>query len=194
MNEEELEKWANEAKVELERKTSPKGALGLPTLLDIRRFEYGIPDGAFSRQASFDWVFVWQIPEEFNSGETYGGGLIVMPEEVRRRKKEMAPRGIVVSAGLSALDTLHSNGMALGDIVNFAAIAPYRIAVDVIHGQEFHLIVLTDSQIMGSEDTVKRIRSGEMAVHGPDDNGSHKISCGGKFRARVDPASGEVVQ
>lgn len=55
---------------------SPKGELGIPELLDERRLEHGIPDGAFSMECLFDRILVFQIGD--SASGKFGGdsGLI----------------------------------------------------------------------------------------------------------------------
>jgi hypothetical protein len=129
---------------------SPKGTRGLPKKLDDARFEHGITDGAFKRQACFERVFVWQIPMQ--KGDTYDGGLIKMAESTQQRERNKAPYGVIISAGLKAMDILTSNGLGLGHTVLFCHAAPYHIRYDVIDGVEQHLIVLMAGDIIGGED------------------------------------------
>lgn len=137
---------------------TPRGLLGLPKLLEERRWAYGITDGAFQRQAAFARVFLWQIPMQ--SGDTYNpDSKIVMAETTKQREKNKAPYGIVISAGLLALDSLRSNGIDLGHKVLFAHTAPYHIRYDVIDGQEMHLVILNAGDIIGSEDLASNLKN-----------------------------------
>jgi len=144
----------------IQARMSAKGALGLPALLDARRLEYGITDAAFDRQAVFDRVFVWQIAMQ--KGDKYAGSSIHMPESVQQKEKNKAPQGIIVSAGLKALDQLRSHGVDLGHRVLFAHTAPYHIRYDVIDGQDHHLIILLAGDIIGSEDLATNLKSREV--------------------------------
>lgn len=142
-------------------RTTPKGLLGLPKLLDERRLEYGITDGAFTRQAAFARVFLWQIPMQ--KGDKYeADSLIHMAESTQQREKNKAPYGIIISAGLLALDSLRSNGIDLGHKVLFAHTAPYHIRYDVIAGQEMHLVILNAGDIIGSEDLASNLKSRQV--------------------------------
>jgi hypothetical protein len=137
---------------------SPRGQLGLPPLLESRRWEYGITDGAFDRQAVFDRVFIRQIAMQ--KGNTYEPeSKIVMPDSVKMKEKNKAPHGIVVSAGLTALDQLRSHGIDLGHKVLFAHTAPYHIRYDILDGEEQHLIILLAGDIIGSEDLASNLKS-----------------------------------
>ncbi len=146
---------------EFRKRMSPRGELNLPPLLDQRRLEWGIIDAAFSRQATFDRVTIWQIPEQ--KTETFGeGSLIVMSDQSKSRLKNEAPRGILLTAGLKALDSLRSNGMELGHIVSFIQAAPWRIFVDYVKGHRPAILVMNVGDIMGSEDLALQTRSGEL--------------------------------
>ena len=143
------------------KRMSPPGALGLPKLLDERRIEYGITDGAFSRQAVFDRVFIWQIPMQ--KGDKFeADSLIHMPESVQQREKSRAPQGIIVAAGLRALDQLRSHGVDLGHKVLFCHAAPYHIRYDSVLGLEQHLIILLAGDIIGSEDLAANLKNRQV--------------------------------
>lgn len=143
------------------KRMSPKGALGLPQLLDERRLEYGITDGAFSRQAVFDRVFLWQIPMQ--KGDKFeSDSLIHMPESVQQREKARAPQGIIVSAGLRALDQLRSHGVDLGHKILFCHAAPYHIRYDSVLGLEQHLIIVLAGDVIGSEDLATNLRNRQV--------------------------------
>lgn len=141
----------------IRKRMSAPGALGLPKLLDERRNEYGITDAAFDRQAVFDRVFVWQIAMQ--KGDKYSGSEIFMPETTQQKEKNKAPQGIIISAGLTALDHLNSHGIGLGHKVLFAHAAPYHIRYDVIDGQDHHLIILLAGDIIGSEDLASNLKN-----------------------------------
>lgn len=141
---------------------APRGTLGLPRLLDERRVEFGITNGAFDRQAAFDRVFIWQIPMQ--KGETFAGSTIVMPESKQMAERNKAPQGIIVSAGLLALDSLRSNGIDLGHKVLFAASAPYHVRYDVVEGREFHLVILVAGDIIGSEDLATDLKARRVRI------------------------------
>jgi hypothetical protein len=145
----------------MRKRMSPPGTLGLPRLLDERRLEFGITDGAFSRQAVFDRVFLWQIPMQ--KGDKFeSDSLIHMPESVQQREKARAPQGIIVSAGLRALDQLRSHGIDLGHKILFCHAAPYHIRYDSVLGLEQHLIIVLAGDIIGSEDLATNLRTREV--------------------------------
>jgi len=85
--------------------------------------------------------------------------LIHMPESVQQREKAKAPQGIIISAGLTALDHLRSHGIDVGHKVLFCHAAPYHIRYDTVLGLEQHLIVLLAGDIIGSEDLASNLKN-----------------------------------
>jgi len=140
---------------------APPGAFGLPPLLEQRRLEYLIPNGAFAQRAMYDRLLLWQIPYY---RENYGDTRIIMSEQGRDRNKNEAPRGIIVSAGLQALDVLHDHGSGLGNVVKFIRLAPWRLPCDMIGGQEQYLMILRCGDLIADEDLELKLRAREWAV------------------------------
>lgn len=144
---------------------SPVGALGLPAKLDERRIRYGIPDEAFLAKPAFDRVFVYQIEARHQEGKTYGGTSIIMPETAQKREVQESCRGVLVSAGLKALDNLKSNGIEVGDVVEFIRFGIFHKPIcALLYGHLIHILVLRDGDIVGSEDIVERERAGALKI------------------------------
>lgn len=145
---------------ELEKSLKPLGFYNIPELLDKRRLEFGIPNGAFESFPTFDKVYIYQIPLPGQGGSTYSkGGMILKPEQVQSFERNTAPRGIVVSAGLQALDSLYSTGVELGHIVRFKKLSPFIMPVAEIKGYWFSVYVVRDGDIEASEDLAELINS-----------------------------------
>jgi hypothetical protein len=138
------------------------GVLGISPLLEKRRIEYQIPDGAFASRCVYNVLFVFQIAEQ--KGETMGTGSIVMPGTVKARETAETPRGVIVGAGLKALDELRSNGIDLGHVIRFIQNAPFHIRTDVINGFLFNVYVLRSGDVVSSDDLESTIRSGQLKV------------------------------
>ena len=141
----------------------------IPPLLDWRRGEHGITNAAFNHRCAYDRIFVFQI-SQFDQQETYGDTGIIMADSTKQKERAEAPRGVIVSAGLLALDNLRSNGIDLGHIVSFVHAAPWRMRFDVVNGRNQHLLVLRDGDLIASEDTERLLRGGyisEQIVHLP---------------------------
>lgn len=145
------------------RKTmAAHGALGLPEMLERRRWEYAIPDAAFEVAAVYDRVLVWQVFP--GQTETYGETAIYKPQMVVSAEQKTAPVGIIVSAGLQALDILRSNGMDYGHIVHFVQMAFYRLELGYDGATPVKLVVLRAGDIVDSVDTMVALRTGECSM------------------------------
>ncbi len=155
---------------------SPPGTLNLPPLLEARRLEMALPDDYFTIDAVFQRVFLKQLdPREFNEGKYGTTGLVVIPAVQSREAKE-APRGIIVSAGIDALDYLVSHGMELGHIITFCQEAPYGIRVGIPGGYEQKVIVIDVGDIVASEDLAVARNAGDLSVVcDADDENKHKM-------------------
>ena len=111
---------------EMRNKIAPRGSLGLPPLLEERRWEYAIPDTAFGIAAVYDRLFVYQILS--GQKETFStGGKVLMPDTMLTAEKEVTPTGVIISAGCQALNIIRSNGMDLGHLVYYVQIGYYKV-------------------------------------------------------------------
>lgn len=153
----------------LEDSLKPLGHFNIPELLDKRRLEYKIPNGAFEIYPAFDKVLIWQVST--TEGNTYTkGGSIIMPDQIIAAKRNTAPRGIIVSAGLKAMDALYSTGIEIGHFVRFKKLAPFMMVVEEIDGVELTVMEVRDGDIAGSEDMAKdfHARRGRIVNIGKD--------------------------
>lgn len=142
---------------------SPKGTLGLSPELDEKRHRYGICDEAFLAKPAFDRVYVKQIEPRYQEGKTYGGTSLWMPETAQKRELQESCRGVLVSAGLKALDNLKSNGIQVGDTVEFIRFGIFHKPICALSGGHLeYLLVLRDGDIIGSEEIVDRERAGAV--------------------------------
>jgi hypothetical protein len=147
----------------LEESLAPRGTFNIPMLLDERRFEYGIPNGAFDAFPVFDKVYVWQIPNQ--ERRTYAKeGAILKPDAVIAYDRNTAPRGIIVSAGLQALDSLRSTGIDVGHIIRFKKFAPFIQPIDEIDGKELTVMVIRDGDIVSSEDLSREFHARRVSI------------------------------
>lgn len=155
-----------DAENELEKHISPPGALGLPPLLDERRVAMKLPDELFQRAAVFDRIMVYQYHSEDSDSETYlPGGRIIMTEQQRSKRRNETPCGLLVSAGLSALDNVRSNGMDLGHEVTFIEQAPYRMKCLELGGRySWSLLVLRDGDLITSKELQTALKDGKCRV------------------------------
>lgn len=176
---------------DIRSKVSPKGALGLPSLLDDRRISYGVVDAAFQCQPIYDRLLVYQLPA--HQGETFmEGGRIIAPDTSRDYLRRECPRGLLLSAGLGALDILRSHGVDLGHIVVTISTVPFRLIVDHIDGKPFEVLLMRAQDLVGSEDLAGTLRSGELKVVSltdtPDGPRQHRYEdLEGQMRSPVTP-------
>lgn len=155
----------NAAVKALQESMAPPDSLGLPPLLEKRRQEHLIPNGAFAIQPVYDRIYVYQIGEkDIQANETFGKTSIVMPQTVRESRRAETPRGIVVGAGLQAMDNLRSNGMDVGHVIRFIRNAPWRMPVDWVGTDQIYVFVMRSGDITGSEDLTTALRTGDTRI------------------------------
>ena len=100
-----------------------------------------------------------------------------------------APRGVIVTAGLLALDALRSNGMDLGHIVNFGRLAPFAKVIDEIGGHVMTLLIMSAGDIISSEDLPRLLKDRTARVFYNPELGIHEyIDENGKAWRPVMPA------
>ncbi len=142
-----------------------KESLGLGKLVDQKRWQYGIPDCAFFNQSpAFNKILVAQIPEVGEESDVYAGTTIIKTEITKKRDQVEAPRGVIVGAGLQALDELRSNGIDIGHTIGFTRLAPFRRRAGVIAGQPILLVVLLAGDVVDSEDLGAQLRGRKCRV------------------------------
>lgn len=176
MNDEQRQQWDHK-KRELEKeahlresKMSPEKALGLPPLLDARRREWLITDGAFAIAPLYNRVFVHQIPMTVEKKK----GRIHVPDTVANKLQRSCHRGVLIAGGGLALDALRSNGVDLGHIVHFIHVNPWRLFVDYEDGQDYQVLAMTVDCITGSEDLAESLKTGKAKMQVVD--GKHQLT------------------
>lgn len=145
-----------------ERRKFMSDDLGLPPLLEARRQEFGITDGAFAVAPFSDRILVYQVSR--HKEETHAGTSIIMADVTKDREASQTPQGIIVAAGAKALDELRSNGIDLGHMVMFLRIAPWRYNTDTVGGKDQQVLVFRSGDITGSIDLQENLRSGKMKL------------------------------
>ncbi len=148
----------------IKERMSPPGALGLPPLLEEHRLKYGIPDGAFASQALFDRIHVFPI--DFAEGEaiekTTGG--IYKPNVTKLKDKQQGNRGVLISAGLTAMDRLMSHGVELGDVVVTNKNVPFARVCEDISNFILYYLVMREADLASDETLAQRIRTGKQRI------------------------------
>lgn len=146
-------------------KEYPAGSLNLPPLLDARRLEYRIAAGAFMYTPMWDYVKVMQLEFDPSHETMIAGSTIVRPAAHSAAHKRMSYVGILVGAGLGALDRLRSEGVDLGHIVRFVRHTVAQTKVDELRTPEgrpveFFTVDLHVGDIRESMDLAEALREG----------------------------------
>lgn len=162
---------------------SPEGKLQLLPfpdleLLEKRRLEYSIIDQAFYAMPAFDRVWIRQLPHA-TGGTFVAGGRVIMTDETREYADHRMTRGLLLGAGLLAQSRLNSNGIFLGHIVRYASSIVRKMDLAVIMGKPFEVLVMTDGEISGSEDTAAMLRDGRLRIE-EDEDGMKRFVLSGK--------------
>jgi hypothetical protein len=156
------------------------------TLLESRLKEFGIQPCPY--QPAFDRVVVYKLPDDMSARDTYSkSGVIVKPDNVRARDKDVTPRGVLIGAGIGAMDYLRSNAIELGHIVWIVRLSPWQHVVEVDeNGREVGMAFLHAADIVGSEDLLQAIKSKKVRIKVGDD-GKHQYSVSDSAMPRFDP-------
>lgn len=137
-------------------------------------------------QPVFDRIFIYKIPGE----EKLEGSSIIMPGNAFHN----ADRGVLVYAGLRALDELKSHGIDLGHIVWYARLSPWQRRYAGVGLQEGRaaigdVVVLRASEIVGSEDLWRETwEEGKYEIAYDSDNNQHYFR---GLPPRTDPATSD---
>jgi len=157
---------------------SPEGALGLPPLLEAQRLKYGITDAFFRVQATFDRIFVFPLSlEDGEKAEKTSGG-IIKPGATKLRDLQEGNRGVLISAGLTAMDRLMSHGIELGHVVITNKNVPFARRCESIGAEALHYLVMREADLAGSETLMTEIREKRRRIIdvGNDNGYSHQVA------------------
>jgi hypothetical protein len=150
--------------------SKPNLELAFPKLLRDRIVEFSIPDAP--GQIGFDEVMIFQIPDDEMGGEKFGkDSALYKPETIADSDKRRCPRGVIISAGLSALDMLRDHGMQLGEMVLFSPYSMHRFEVKRTKGKSVEFCFMHVSDVKVSADIPGRLVSGELTM--VYENGNH---------------------
>jgi hypothetical protein len=174
----ELEKAEKRTRLIKER-MSPPGALHLPPLLEEQRLKWGITDGFFRAQASFDRIFVFPVDQFDDIATVAAGSPIIRPELKKLKDLQEGNRGVLISAGLTAADRLASHGIELGHMVITNKNVPFARRCDrLADGTDMFYLVMRDADLAGSETLGEEIRAGKKRVEdaGGLDGYEHQVA------------------
>lgn len=157
---------------EEDKQISPPGALNLPPLLEEKRLRWRMPDACFKGRAPlFDHVYLWQIPEE--ELDTGMPAWLVLPDEAKQRLKNQMPCGVIVNAGLGALDVMRSHCIEIGHTVTFMRFTPWRLPVTHILGSPVYVLPLKVSSLRDSKELGEAMDRGEVTIEWDEENRVH---------------------
>jgi hypothetical protein len=162
----------------IKEKMSPPGALHLPEKLEAARLKHGIPDGFFRACAGFDRIFVFPL-DPFDQDEKIPGSMLYRPQITQKKDLQEGFRGVLISAGLTAMDRLMSHGYELGDIVMTNKNVPFARRVELLEGEPMFVLVMRDGDLAGNETLQADILAGKrrvVDVGGADEGYQHQIA------------------
>ncbi len=193
-----LEKEAVAEQAAFLEKMSPPGSLNIPPLLEEKRWAWLIPDAAIEagRGCAFDRILVRQIPmlsktrgDKFDTH--FGGGLIAKSEKSREVDERAAPRGVIVGAGMTALDSLRSHGYDIGHTIMFLKNTVHRVQCDMIASQWQWLSVCHIHDIIHSEELAAALKSGRGKIARDLKGLHHYVGSDGEPRRPIAPIDDE---
>jgi hypothetical protein len=147
----------------IKERMSPPGALGLPEKLEAARLKHGIPDGFFKYIAGFDRIFVFPL-DPFDQDEKIPGSSLYRAQTTKQKDMQEGFRGVLISAGLTAMDRLMSHGYELGDIVMTNKNVPFARRMELLEGEPMFVLVMRDGDLAGNETLQDDIRAGRRRV------------------------------
>ena len=161
----------------IRERMSPPGALHLTEKLEAAREKHGIPDGFFRVAAGFDRIFVFPI-DPFDADEKLPGSSLYRPELTQQKDLQEGYRGVLISAGLTAMDRLMSHGYELGDIVMTNKNVPFARRMELLEGKPMFVLVMRDGDLAGNETLQADILAGKRRVidAGDPDEYEHQVS------------------
>lgn len=157
----------------IKEKMSPPGGLRLPEKLEAARLKHGIPDGFFRACAGFDRIFVFPL-DPFDQDEKIPGSMLYRPQITQKKDLQEGFRGVLISAGLTAMDRLMSHGYELGDIVMTNKNVPFARRVELLEGEPMFVLVMRDGDLAGNETLQADILAGRRRVMDAGDDGGYQ--------------------
>jgi hypothetical protein len=157
----ELEK-AQKRTALIRARMSPPETLRLPPLLEAHRQKYGIPDGFFKSQASFDRIYVFPIDPFDDDDKMTPGSFLYRANTTKMKDMQEGHRGVLISAGLKAADVLMSHGIEIGHIVTTNKNVPFARRCEVLEdGHQMFYLVMREADLAGSETLAEEILAGK---------------------------------
>lgn len=133
------------------------------TKLEQRRKQYDIPDVPYLPVGKT--ILIYRLPNE-----TVTAGGIHIPQTAEEPK----PQGVLLAAGLAALDVMNDALVEIGDIVWFAKYAGWEKSVKSDPGnKDKDIIQMKIEDLLGSEDALGRLGKGKVRLAFDEEEGEH---------------------
>jgi hypothetical protein len=142
---------------------SPPEALKLSPKLEAARQKWGIPDGFFKYAAGFDRIFVFPV-DPFDQDDKLPNSFLFRAQTTKQKDLQEGFRGVLISAGLTAMDRLMSHGYELGDIVMTNKNVPFARRMELLEGEPMFVLVMRDGDLAGNETLQADILAGRRRV------------------------------
>lgn len=158
----------------------PQGIKILPPRLKARleKFKAEMPPW----YPVFDRVFVY--PLQFSEEKTESG--LYIPQSLN--KDVNVGLGLIVGAGMKAIEELYGHGMSIGDIVLTARLSPWERKFISRTTKEPHtVLILRASECVASMDLLDAFEKGDLCMEMTPD-GRVQLNDNGDARMRNDPA------
>lgn len=154
----------------------------------MKRYGFELPPFA----AVFDRVLVVPLGDA-DQPTTTADGLLVIPPVSRERAG--AQIGVIVSAGVKAIEQLYSHGIGIGDIVLLARFSEWPKAYFDKQGRPWQVLILQAGEIAASLDLKSELDLGDIWYEMNQDSGKiHVHENGGNATSsgRVDPPTIDI--
>jgi hypothetical protein len=122
-------------------------------------------------QPVYDRVFIYPT-DGLDQDEKIAGTSLYRPSSDKTSLG--ASRGVLIAAGLKALDQLYGHGIELGHIVWFARLSPWQRQYEGDKRIE-RIVILRASEVVGSEDLMTAMLRGQVEVGVDDSDGRHVL-------------------
>lgn len=155
----------------------------LPPKLEARMKQYGFELPNFA--AIYDRVLIYPLDKKDQPDMTAGG--IVLAAETKNRAT--AQRGVIVSAGVRALEELFAHGLGIGDVVVWARFSNWpRTYFDSRTGHPHTVYIVQAGEIAASEDLKRDLDGGVLFYEIDTETGKTNVA----ERERVDPPTKDL--
>lgn len=130
--------------------------------LEEARWQYMIPDDAWKVWPTYDRVMVYQVPQLFTRKKVGAQGILHAADVTQDREHRTSCEGIVISAGLTALDHLRSAGIEVGHRVVFVQNYMYRRRVG--YGEDEYVGIMRSGDICAGFELAERLVDGVESI------------------------------